>query len=299
MSRLTLRAHAKINLNLRVLGRRPDRFHEMVSVVQTISLHDTLILEATGTETVLTTDDPSLPTDRSNLVLRAAAALPRPAGPSQGLRFRLEKRIPAGAGLGGGSSDAAAALAGGARVLGLAAAETELMKLAAPLGADVPYFLVGGTALLRGRGEAVRPLPETLDYQVLLVFPGTPLATRTVYEAYDASLTATRKISRMTRFDPTLTEATPRGVEEWVRVGNDLEPCARELCPAIGAIGDRMRRCGATAAAMTGSGSAVFGIFRDADRLTRAARTMEADGYRAWRCAPLGRQEYRRHLGLA
>lgn len=299
MSRLALRAHAKINLNLRVLGRRPDRFHEIASIVQAISLHDLLTIEAAGTETVLTTDDPSLPAGGDNLVLRAAAALPHPAGSLPGLRFRLEKRIPAGAGLGGGSSDAAAALAGGARLLGLGATEAELRTMAATLGSDVPCFLVGGTALLRGRGEVVRPLPDLTDYRLLLAFPGTPLATRTVYEAYDASLTATRKISRMARFDPAPLEVTPRRVEEWVRVGNDLEPCARELCPAIGAIGDRMRLCGATAVAMTGSGSAVFGIFRDADRLARAARAMEDDGYRAWRCAPLGRQECRRHLGLA
>jgi len=296
MTRVCLRAHAKINLNLRIVGRRGDGYHDLESIVQSITLHDRVILESTDSGITLEVDAPGVPADGRNLAWRAAAALP---GARRGVHIRLEKRIPVGAGLGGGSSDAAATLIGASRLWGLSLPLVELSSIASGLGSDVPFFLTGGTALVTGRGEGIRPLPDSLGYQILVVHDGSALSTAEVYSLAGAALTSATGISRMARFGPTLTGDPSCGVEEWVRVGNDLEPCARHLCPAIGEIKDRLLHAGAVAAAMTGSGSAVFGVFVDSTQARRAERDMEAHGYMALRCAPLGRREYLRNLGVA
>ncbi len=162
MSRaLVLKAYAKINLTLEVLGRREDGYHDIVSILQTIDLHDTLTLEPA--------QDMALECDQSelegpdNLVLKAAALLREATGCHQGARLKLQKGIPLAAGLGGGSSDAAAALLGLSRLWGLGLSAEKLMPLAAKLGSDVPFFLYGGTAMAQGRGEIVRPLPPAGD----------------------------------------------------------------------------------------------------------------------------------------
>ncbi|HEU4402984.1 MAG TPA: 4-(cytidine 5'-diphospho)-2-C-methyl-D-erythritol kinase [Candidatus Polarisedimenticolia bacterium] len=294
MTRITLQAFAKINLNLKVIGRRPDGFHELETIVQTITLHDRIDLEGAQDGIELEVDDATIPADATNLACRAAAALPRASSGPQGVRIRLVKGIPSGAGLGGGSSDAAATLVGVSRLRRLPIDPEILLPLACSLGSDVPFFLTGGTALLTGRGTEVRPLPDRTGYSLLLVFPGAGISTPAVYAQLHAPLTPEDKIGSMTRFRPTLMGE----VEACVGTGNDLEPYARVLCPAIGEIKERLLRSGATAAAMTGSGSAVFGLFRDPVARERAADEMEAAGWSTARCAPLGRQEYRTRLGL-
>ena len=295
MSRIDLRAHAKINLYLRVLGKRQDGFHDIESVLQSVSLHDTLTLEDGGDGIELRVDPPTVPADPTNLVWRAWAALRPSSGKAAGVRIGLEKRIPAGSGLGGGSSDAAATLAGLNRLWGLGISESDLRPLAASLGSDVPFFLTGGTALVSGRGTEVHPLPDRLDYLLLLVLPGLPVPTREIYAQVQEPLTPPPKTASMARFGPALTGE----IEAWVRVGNDLEPYAHKLCPAIGEIKARLQRAGAAVAAMSGSGSAVFGVFRDATRRDRAAGEMEHLGWAALRCAPLGRREHLRDLGCS
>jgi 4-diphosphocytidyl-2-C-methyl-D-erythritol kinase len=296
MSRLSLKAHAKLNLNLRIVGRRLDGYHDLESIFQSISLHDRVTLEATGSGITLEVDAPGVPEDGKNLAWRAAAALP---GHGRGVHIRLEKGIPVAAGLGGGSSDAAATLIGASRLWGLDLPPDEMASIASGLGSDVPYFLTGGTALVSGRGERVDPLPDRLGYELLVVHDGTALSTAEVYSMARPALTSATGISRMARFGPTPSDDPLGGVGEWVRVGNDLEPSARHFCPAIGEIKDRLLHAGAVAAAMTGSGSAVFGVFVDSTPARRAARDMEARGYMALCCAPLGRQEYQRNLGVA
>lgn len=281
---------------MKLVGRRPDGYHDFESIFQTVTLHDRVTLEASGSGITLEVDAPDVPADERNLAWRAASALP---GTRAGVHIKLEKGIPAGAGLGGGSSDAAATLIGASRLWGLALSREDLAAIAAGLGSDVPYFLTGGTALVTGRGEQVRPLPDLLGYDLLVVYPGSALSTAEVYAQARSALTSAPGISRIGRFGPTLTGDPLGGVEEWVRVGNDLERGARNLCPAIGEIKDRLLREGAVAAAMTGSGSAVFGVFVDSTPAGRAARDMEARGHIALRCAPLGRQEYQRNLGVA
>jgi 4-diphosphocytidyl-2-C-methyl-D-erythritol kinase len=299
LSRIRLRAHAKINLNLSVMARRPDGFHLIESAVQTVSLHDTLTLEAIPEGIVLEMDDPDLPKGPDNLVWKAAAALQaRCANGPLGARIRLEKRIPSGAGLGGGSSDAAAALVGLRRLWGLDLAEPELTELAATLGSDVPFFLTGGTALLTGTGTEVRPLPDLGGFELLIVFPGSPISTREVYSRVVAPLTSALKISSMPRFSHTPEDGLPTEVETWVRAGNDLEPYACALCPAIGRIKERLQAAGASAAAMTGSGSAVFGIFKSAVAAERARADLDPAGFTIMQSVPVNRQDYRRRVTI-
>ena len=240
-----------------------------------------------------------MPEGPENLVWKAAAAiLDRPAGAPCGVRIRLEKKIPSGAGLGGGSSDAAATLVGLGRLWGFIASGRDLAALAASIGSDVPYFLTGGTALVTGTGTEVHPLADLSGYELLIVFPGVPISTREVYGRVAAPLTSALKISSMPRFRPTPKDNLPQEVETWVRAGNDLEPYARALCPAIGTIKDRLQAAGASVAAMTGSGSAVFGVFRNPAAMERALTEMTASGFAVTRCAPINRQEYRRRSGF-
>ena len=295
--RLNLPAHAKINLCLKILGRRPDGLHEIESVAQTVDLHDTLTFEARAEGITLEVDDPAVPSGPENLAFRAAAALPAPRSSPRGVHIRISKAIPAGTGLGGGSSDAAATLLGLRRLWRLDLADRDLEAVASTIGADVPFFLHGGTALLTGTGTTVKPLPDLGGYEILVVVPGVPLATREVYAGASASLTPALKISSMPAFKPTLKGDLREEVETWVRAGNDLEPFARSLCPSIGEIRVRLEAAGAVTAAMTGSGSAVFGVFRNPAAIERALAEARASGFGAIRCVPLRREDYQRRVG--
>ena len=284
MSRLTIEAWAKINLGLQVLGKRPDGYHEIRSVLQSVSLGDTLEMRVGGTGITLEVDDPTLPAGPDNLVWRAADRIMASLGSRPGVAIRLYKKIPAGAGLGGGSSDAAATLVGVDRLLGLGLPQAVLEEHAAALGSDVPYFLTGGTALVTGRGTEVRPLPDLPFREVLIVQPEGSLSTGQVYAQIEEPLTLARKPVSIPGF-----ERIPVDIASWVRSGNDLEPHAVRLCPAIGEIRSLVERTGAEVAAMTGSGSAVFGIFTDAAARDRAADEAGRSGFRTFRCHTLGR----------
>lgn len=289
MRQVALRACAKVNLGLQVLGKRPDGYHEIRSVLQSISLHDTLEIRVAGQGITLEVDDPALPAGPENLVWRAAelllAGLPAPPG----LAFRLIKKIPVGAGLGGGSSDAAAALVGIDHLLGLRTDLATLSGHAAALGSDVPYFLTGGAALATGRGTDIEPLPDPPSRELLIVHPGEALSTRLVYAQIEEPLTLASKPASIPGF-----ERIPVDIASWVRSGNDLEPHAVRLCPAIGAIRSWLEHAGAEVAAMTGSGSAVFGVFSDAVVCDRAADEARRSGFRTFRCHTLDRAAYLR-----
>lgn len=286
---MTLQAFAKVNLGLQVLGRRPDGYHEIRSVLQTVSLADRLEIGLGGPGIALEVDDPALPSGSENLVFRAAerllAHLPAPPG----LKLRLIKKIPAGAGLGGGSSDAAAALVGIDHLLGLGTPASVLLAHAAALGSDVPFFLTGGTALATGTGTDIAPLPEPPGRELLIVHPGEPLSTRLVYAQIEEPLTLARKPASIPGF-----ERIPVDIASWVRSGNDLEPHAVRLCPAIGKIRSLLEGAGAEVAAMTGSGAAVFGVFSDAGVRDRAADEARQGGFRTFRCHTLDRTAYLR-----
>ncbi len=266
--------------------------------MQTISLHDTLVFESQAQGIDLSIDDPTLSPREDNLVRRAAGRLRPPDHGPCGARILLLKGIPVGAGLGGGSSDAAATLIGLRRLWRLELSDRDLLSIAASVGSDVPFFLTGGTALLTGTGTEVEPLPDLSGYELLVVFPGVPVSTAEVYARSGSTLTSALKISSMPRFRPNLAGDLDEEVETWVRAGNDLEPPARALCPPIGEIRERLRDAGASAAGMTGSGSAVFGVFRSADAIQQALAELGTIGFPVMRCSPLGRQEYRRRVGL-
>jgi 4-diphosphocytidyl-2-C-methyl-D-erythritol kinase len=171
----------------------------------------------------------------------------------------------------------------------------DLVPVAARLGSDVPYFLQGGTALLAGRGTEVTALPDLPERPILLVYPGVPLTSREVYAQVHAPLTQGAKTASMTHFGP----IADSKLEAWVRSGNDLAPHARRLCPVIGVIEECLLAAGAAVVAMTGSGSAVFGVFRNAARLEEAERSVARPGWRVMPCELLRSRDYQNRLGLA
>ncbi len=262
---LSLSCPAKVNLSLRVHGRRPDGFHEVSSVLQTIDLCDRLAIQRVGPRSPLRIEVPGggAPADDSNLVLQAArayfAALDEPA---RGVRFRLEKRIPAGSGLGGGSSDAAAALLGLQSLWGRPLDARQLHAVGTAVGSDVPFFLVGGTALATGRGELVEPLDDLPPAALLVVVPGVEVSTADVYRAWKAARGAARGGEEAGR--AVLPPPSLRGdAAAWV-LGNDLEPVVRALHPAVDRLLRALASTGRTGSGggpqVSGSGGAVFAI---------------------------------------
>jgi len=260
-----VRAFAKINLSLRVLGTRPDGFHELRTLFQSIALHDTLTIRRRRGAFQLTCDDPQLPVDGRNLIVRAARAAWKASGrrgSPRDVRIDLVKRIPLEAGLGGGSSDAVAAL----RALGRLwrVDEARLRAIAPTLGADVPYFMEGGTVLGRERGDVLVPQPDHPSAWVVLALPDFGVSTRDAYAWWDASASGKQYVA----------SAGPRLPLAYV---NDLQRPVAKRHPAIARIVTALRRAGAAHAAMSGSGSAVFGLFADKSDATRAARAI-SDG---------------------
>jgi len=295
-STLTLPAFAKINLNLRVLGKRADGYHEIDTILQTISLHDTITLTVTdGTETVLSCDDRSLPADSNNLVYRAAAALQARFAPDKGARIRLAKRIPAQAGLGGGSADAAVTLLALAYLWKTKAESRELLEIAGSLGADVPFFFLGGTARGAGIGKDLTPLDDAPDKFLLVLKPNANIPTAAAYEALNArSLTSAGAKTILPSSEPSDVSSS----SYYKALQNDFEPVAFELEPEIERAKVALLKAGAESALLAGSGSAVFGVFDSGDAQARAIRAIELEpGWRVFPCSTVGRSHYRSAMG--
>lgn len=265
MASVTLRAFAKVNLSLRIKGRRPDGFHEVQTILQAIDLFDRVTCQTRRGPFEIRCTTRGVPTDRTNLVWSAAEQLWSAAGREGEPRDAvvvLEKHIPMQAGLGGGSSDAAAALLGLRRLWKLRVADEDLSAIASRIGSDVPYFLVGGTALGLGRGEEVYPLEDLPRHWVVLVLPPFGVATKDAYAWLDA-------IGKRIR-DPFSEKGSRILFGLPGLLTNDLEAPVVERHPVIGQLRDRLRAEGALLAAMSGSGSTVFGVFT-AERVARAA----------------------------
>lgn len=284
-------AHGKINLDLRILSTRDDGYHELATVLQTLALHDTLTIRAEPGPFRLACSMPGVPVDDSNLVSRAARALWTAAGRAGtpvDVSVVLEKRIPAQAGLGGGSADAAATLVALNRLWALDWPTARLGEVGATLGADVPFFLVGGTAEGRGRGDRLRSLPDVPAHEVLVFVPGFGVSTASAYRWYDEHAPAGST--------PGEWPAEPSGwAASFARCRNDLEPPVAARHPEITLV-LRGVRPGARLAAMSGSGSAVFAMFDEHSPLTAAAAQAEELGWRVLRTATLGRDGYWRSL---
>lgn len=243
---MIVRSFAKINWSLRITGKRADGFHDLETVFQTISLFDEIEFRDSG-ELSLTCDDLSIPTDETNLIVRAARAVGATAS------VDLRKRIPAGGGLGGGSSNAAAVLKT------LAPDRDDLPQIALSLGSDVPFFLLGGTAYATGRGEVLTPLPAMADIPLLLVLPEERVSTAAAY-------------SRITRY------SEPLGVEayrEFASFTNDFEEPVFAIYPRLRDLKERLYAAGAKWAQMSGSGSTIAGAFESAAARDAAAAAFE------------------------
>lgn len=263
MSNVYVDAPAKVNLALYVLGRRGDGYHEVWTLMQTIcsyeshELADQLRLTtSTDGRVELTVSGRSVPTGEENLVVRAANLLRDRHEVEAGVKIHLEKAIPVGAGLGGGSSDAAAVLVGLSELWGLELAQEELLTLAADLGSDVPFFIVGGTAICRGRGELVEPLEVAGTLWYVVVAPGEGVSTESAYGRLKASISLTKVPDDAKKIE----EAVRPGRAEDVRhlCHNDLETAALELSPACARVREVMLVAGLPQATVSGSGSALF-----------------------------------------
>ena len=292
----TLPAYAKINLGLRVLGRRADGYHELRTVFQTITLHDELTFTPrTDAHIELACAAPDIPTDESNLVQRAAYALRERFNVEHGAHIALSKRIPAGGGLGGGSTDAAVALVGLAHLWQITTSGAELARIGAQLGADVPFFLTGGTALGTGRGTEISPLADHAKTLIIVVTPGVRIATTDAYKALSAP--ALTKDYRPGKLPVSRTEAIAGRVlsEE---LSNDFEPVVFRLQPEIERARDALLRFGARAAALTGSGASVFGVFDSEQQQARAQAALRREtGWQVFACETLARAAYRAAFG--
>lgn len=265
-------APAKINWWLEVLGKRPDGYHELITFMSQISIWDGLVFEeADPGQVLLDIDDPTLDAGDSNLVTRAVKALWGVMGATPGVRIRLYKRIPREAGLGGGSSDAAATLAGLNRFWNLGYSREQLVELASTLGSDVPFFLGGPSAICRGRGERCEDRPGSGPFWLVLIQPDFGLATRDVYQSLrlDGS---TRQVDRFL-------QAWGQGHKESLAAAlfNRLEQPALGLDPRVGSWKQKLDQVGAMASAMTGSGSVIFGLFATARQACDAANRLSGE----------------------
>ena len=245
-------AYAKINWSLRITGRRPDGFHDIETLFQTISLHDTLTF-AESNHVSLTCDDPAIPVDDSNLVLRAARALGAPP-----VAIELRKAIPVGGGLGGGSSDAAATLVVLSKQFGI---DAPLDDLALSLGSDVPFFLVGGTAYATGRGEELTPMPPVAGVPLLLLIPEERVSTASAFAALQSFSPPIGIARYRSMIDEGLMSHASELVNELI---NDFEEPIFALLPRLRTLKMRLFEMGAAWAGMSGSGSTIVGAFRTA-----------------------------------
>jgi 4-diphosphocytidyl-2-C-methyl-D-erythritol kinase len=273
---LRVRCPAKINLGLWILGKRPDGYHEIDTILQTIALEDEITLEPAREGLVLTTRGLPIPGDAPNLVTRAWDLLVERAGGAlpRGIRATLTKRIPVGAGLGGGSSDAAGFLLGADRLLGLAVPQDELHALAARLGSDVPFFLRGGTARATGRGELVRQLCPMDPLWIVLVTP--PVAISTTWAYGQVKMRLTRNDDRATFLESAL--ASRRLDVALDEMRNDFEDVVLPGLPELAVLRRALTGGGAVKVLLAGSGSTLFGIQRTREDAFRLAKGVAGRG---------------------
>jgi 4-diphosphocytidyl-2-C-methyl-D-erythritol kinase len=288
-----LRPPAKINWSLIVGPRQSDGYHDVRTILQTIDLSDTLEIKATRGPFMLTSRSNEAPADASNLVWRAAQALWSAAGRAgdpRDARVKLTKVVPVGAGLGGGSADAAAALIGLNAIWKLKIPLPELVQIGAALGADVPFFFTGGTALGVGRGDEVYPLADIRRFGLVIVKPAFGVSTAEAYGWLDAE----RQADRVACACAEINVGWPSGP---LRIINDLQTPVSRRHSAIQDAIEACYRAGALAAAMTGSGSAVFAVFSPA-QAARAARRLQRRDWRVLSTRTLSRTEASRRMAL-
>ncbi len=267
---IRIQSPAKINLFLQVIGKRPDHYHELRTLMCPISLYDTITLTLGGKKIVAVCSHPDVPEDDTNLAHRAAAVFLASTGSSRGVRVYIEKRIPVAAGLGGGSSNAAWVLMALNRLFGEPFDPDRLMKMGCDIGADVPFFIFNRPALATGIGEKLMGMTGLKPYGVVLVYPGFKISTADVYKNFTLRLTNREKIFKNSSFINKVFDAT-------CHVHNDLETVTASRFPEIDAIKSLLVRLGAMGAAMSGSGPTVFGLYTNRGVAQDACTKVHAD----------------------
>ena len=269
-SAVSFLAPAKLNLSLQVFGKRPDGYHNIRSVMVPVSLYDEVTVEEAPAGICVECDAPGVPTDAANSCHKAAALFLAWAEAPAGVRIRIRKTIPVKSGLGGGSSDAAAALKGLIALTGKHPPPDTLLAMAIRVGADVPFFLPGGAALVEGIGERLTPLPWNIPFHAVIVRPAFGLSTREGYARLGREPGAPPSRGPVPMFR-TISEVA-------AIVRNDFEAVWGPACPEIGGIRRELASAGAAAAGLSGSGSAVFGLFTSDGAAREAWGKLSAGG---------------------
>lgn len=281
-----VQAAAKVNLHLRVYKPRSDGFHGILSIFQAVSLADSIVIRSLKESDTIEIEGDFDCAAQSTTVYKAALAYRKASGIGKGLSISVDKRIPAGAGLGGGSSDAAAVLIGLDSLLGGALGMQTLSELGGAIGSDVPFFITAAAALVSGRGELVRPIEARKDFSLLLVFPGFPIATAGAYALLDRE-----RPDDSSEPDPgsdRLLEAYYGDIGAWP-FANSFEPFIGAQNPAILRAKEILLGSGASFAAMSGSGSTIFGVFEDPSTAIDAMGALSSKGYGVEAVSPLAR----------
>lgn len=289
------RAYAKVNLGLKILGKRPDGYHEIRTIYQTVSLADELDVRIVPQRCGIRLDceGMGIPSDHRNLVYRAAELWRRAHRFRGGIDIALKKRIPAGAGLGGGSSDAAVTLLALERLTGNRLKHRARLELAEELGSDVPFFLYGGRSLGCGRGEEVHSLTDLPTRICLIAFPGFSVSTPEAYKTLGLQLTTKRKDHTIV----SLGKRSPLPLERWGPAENDFEKFVFARWPELAKVKRRLIRAGAETASLTGSGSALYAVFESAQQMNLATKVVPA-AWRVFKVRTLSRAEYWRRIFL-
>lgn len=280
---LELNAHAKINLDLRLIRKRPDGYHDIATVFQEIDLCDRLVFQRTANSFRMESRGIPVPSGESNLIYRAFDLFRKKTSISGGLTVQLEKNIPTGAGLGGGSSDAAATLLAANRLWAAGLTVGDMAGMAVEIGSDVPFFLSGGTASGEGKGEILTPLFWSESYWIVLVCPGLSVSTRWAYSRVKIDLT---KSEKMTNFRAILGNCTPQIFNR--HFVNEFEDVVFQALPGLKQIKESLYRRGAFYASMSGSGSALYGLFEKQDQADQALSLFSGQrGIQAFFCRPV------------
>jgi 4-diphosphocytidyl-2-C-methyl-D-erythritol kinase len=273
MNEITIKAPAKINLCLSVLGKRPDGYHEVEMLIQMVGLYDEVTVARGDWGITVRCDNSAVPSGEGNIAWKAAAAMLKLSERNTGLSIEIRKAIPVAAGLGGGSGDAAAVLAAANRLLGAGLNREQLAEVGAGLGMDVPFFFYGPTALARGRGEVLSKLTTLPKFWVLLVNPGFETSTAWVYKNLNLRLTKKVDCNKIAGL-------AVRSIAESLH--NDLETVTATMHPMINRIKGALLARGAIGACMSGSGPTVFGMFETEEACRAAAKSISGEGWKLY-----------------
>jgi 4-diphosphocytidyl-2-C-methyl-D-erythritol kinase len=280
---------------LRVVGRRFDGFHELLTVFQSVSLHDDITFRE-GEGITLTCQNKSIPTDEKNLIVTAARLLGERSGTNKGASLHLTKRIPSPGGLGGGSSNAAVALIGLSRLWKLEPSAEELQAMASELGSDVPFFLRGGTAIGTGRGELIEPIPDIVARCLLIVTPSVRVSTPDAFKRLGAQNLTSANLNRILIVCRLEAEKLDPRQSDLV---NDMEAAVFAAHPEIERVKRTLLDLGAANAMMSGSGASVFAVFEKEETRQTALKALDNEvNWRKFSVAAISRDEYREKLGL-